>query len=43
MLQMNRFAWHNLRHRCREQTYGYQGVKAAGEWEWWWEELGDWD
>ena len=25
MVQMNRFAGQKLRHRCREQTYGYQG------------------
>ena len=30
MVQMNRFAGQKLRHRCREQTYGYQGGKAAG-------------
>ena len=27
---MNRFAGQKLRHRCREQTYGHQGGKAAG-------------
>ena len=27
---MNRFAEQKLRHRCREQTYGHQGGKAAG-------------
>ena len=27
---MNRFVGQKLRHRCREQTYGYQGGKAAG-------------
>ena len=31
MLQMNRFAGQKLRHRCREQTYGHQGGKVAGE------------
>ena len=35
MVQMNQFAGQNLRHRCREQTYGHQGRKAAGGW-WWW-------
>ena len=30
MVQMNRFAEQKLRHRCREQTYGHQGGKAAG-------------
>ena len=29
MVQMNRFAGQKLRHRCREQTYGKQGGKAA--------------
>ena len=29
MVQMNWFAEQKLRHRCREQTYGYQGGKAA--------------
>ena len=32
MVQMNRFAGQKLRHRCREQTYGHQGGKAAGCW-----------
>ena len=27
MVQMNQFAGQKLRHRCREQTYGHQGVK----------------
>ena len=30
MVQMNRFAGQQLRHKCREQTYGYQGGKAVG-------------
>ena len=30
MVQMNWFAGQKLRHRCREQTYGYQGGKAVG-------------
>ena len=30
IVQMNRFAGQKLRHRCREQLYGYQGGKAAG-------------
>ena len=30
MVQMNCFARQQLRHRCREQTYGHQGGKAAG-------------
>ena len=30
MVQMKRFAGQNLRHRCREQTYGHQGGKAGG-------------
>ena len=29
MVQMNLFAGKKLRHRCREQTYGHQGGKAA--------------
>ena len=41
MVQMNRFAGQKLRHRCREQTYGLQGGKAAGGWGC--DELGDWD
>ena len=27
MVQMNRFAGHKLRYRCREQTSGHQGGK----------------
>ena len=30
MVQMNQFAGQKLRHRCREQTCGHQGRKAAG-------------
>ena len=30
MVQMNWFAGQKLRHRCREQTYGHKGWKAAG-------------
>ena len=30
MVQMNLFAGQKQRHRCREQTYGHQGGKAAG-------------
>ena len=30
MVQMNLFAWQKLRHRCRVQTYGHEGVKASG-------------
>ena len=30
MVQRNRFAGQKLRHRCRGQTYGHQGGKAAG-------------
>ena len=41
MVQMNRFAGQKLRHRCREQTYGHQGGKAAVGWGWWCAELGD--
>ena len=41
MVQMNRFEGQKLKHRCREQTYGHQGGKAAGGW--WCDELGDWD
>ena len=37
MVQMNLFAKQKQRHRCREQTYGYQGGKGG------WNELGDWD
>ena len=29
MVQKNQFAGQKLRHRCREQTYGHQGGKAA--------------
>ena len=29
MVEMNQFAGQKLRHRCREQTYGHQGVKAV--------------
>ena len=29
MVQMNWFAGQKLRQRCREQTYGHQGGKAA--------------
>ena len=43
MVQMNRFAGQKLRHRCREQTYGYQGGKIAVGWGGWCAELGDWD
>ena len=32
MVDMNWFAGQKLRHRCREQTYGHQGGKAAGGW-----------
>ena len=43
MIQMNWFAGQKLRHRCSEQMYGHQGVKAAGGgWCWWCDELGDW-
>ena len=31
MVQMNRFAGQKLRHRSREQMYGHQGGKAAGD------------
>ena len=37
MVQMNWFAGQKLRHRCREQTYGHQGEKAAGGGEMNWE------
>ena len=30
MVQVNQFARQKWRHRCREQTYGHQGGKAAG-------------
>ena len=30
MVQMNWFAGQKVRHRCRKQTYGHQGGKAAG-------------
>ena len=30
MVQRSRFAGQKLRHRCRGQTYGHQGGKAAG-------------
>ena len=29
MVQMNQFVGQKLRHRCRGQTYGHQGGKAA--------------
>ena len=29
IVQMNQFAGQKLRPRCREQTYGHQGGKAA--------------
>ena len=41
MVQMNRFAGQQQRHRCREQTCGHQGGKVGGGW--WWDEMGDWD
>ena len=34
MVQMNRFAGQKLRHRHREQTYGYQGGKWGGGMDW---------
>ena len=38
------FAGQELRHRCRVQTYGHQGGKAAGGGGGWvCDELGDWD
>ena len=37
MVQMNQFAGQKLRHRCREQMYGYQGGSRG------WDELGDGD
>ena len=45
MVQMNRFAGRMLRRRCREQTYGHQGGKAAvgGVCVCVCDELGDWD
>ena len=30
MVQLNRFAWQKLRHRCREQMYVHQEGKAMG-------------
>ena len=34
MVQMNQFAGQKLRHRCREQKYGYQGGREGGmDWE----------
>ena len=30
MVQMSQFAGQKLRHRCREQTYGYQGGESGG-------------
>ena len=30
MVQMNRFAGQNLRHKCIEKTYGHQGGKPQG-------------
>ena len=43
MVQMNRFAGQQLRHRCREQMYGHQGGKTVVGWGWWCAELSDWD
>ena len=44
IVQMNWFAGQELRHRCRVQTYGHQGGKAAGGGGGWvCDELGDWD
>ena len=37
MVQMNLPAKQKQRHRCRKQTYGYQGGKGE------WDKLGDWD
>ena len=37
MVQMNLFTEWKLSHRCRKQTYGYQGGK------WGRDKLGDWD
>ena len=34
---MNLFAMQEQSHRCREQTYGYQGGKGE------WDKFGDWD
>ena len=34
MVQMNLFAKQKYRHRCREQTYGYQGGKGGGGMNW---------
>ena len=42
LVQMSQLAGQKLRHRCREQRYGYQGGKTAVGWGWWCE-LGDWD
>ena len=43
MLQMNQFAGHQLRQRCRDQTYGHQGGKTMVGWGWWCAVLGYWD
>ena len=32
MVQLNQFAGQKLRHRCRQETYGHQGGKAAEGW-----------
>ena len=37
MVQMNLFAKEKQSHRCRKQTYGYQGGKRGRD------KLGDWD
>ena len=42
MVQMSQIAGQKLRDRCREETYGHQGGKAAGGWGWWCAELGNW-
>ena len=35
---MNLFSKQKQNHRCRKQTYGYQGGKGGGR-----DKLGDWD
>ena len=35
---MNLFTKHKQSHRCKKQTYGYQGAKVEGR-----DKLGDWD
>ena len=37
-VQMNLFTKQKYSHRCRKQTYDYQGIRGGGR-----DKLGDWD